>query len=239
MFYKNQSNNNSPSINTRLAQFYSQENAVNLSAWNNNISLRIQPFIGTDSNGIRQYENSKDKCIFTSITPDNAVVLANAIENKIYPAIEAGTAKSVSIMIGANTNARKILTVGFDGKDSYMQIALNVSETGVTDEKSIVIHTFSTRDYLEDYTYTDGSGIESLVHSDLIRFTNKLKEVDYLGASISHGIKYAEASRASYGNGISDSKFNNTETVNHTQNQYSAPVQNFDGADMGDLLPFD
>lgn len=236
MFFKTQSNNNNVSLNTRLTVFYSQENSLTLSAWNNNISIRIQPMIGVDSNGVRQYDNSKERTINTSITPDNAVVLYQGIVDNIIPAIKNGTNKRVSIMIGANTEYRKILTIGFDGHDSYMELTMNVDNNGVSSNpENTVRHTFSTRDYLEDYDSSDGSGVDKIVHSDLIRFTEKLKNIDNLGAAISHGIKYADMSRASF----SPNNYQNNTQQNNSQPQYSAPTQNIDGSDMGDFLPFD
>lgn len=242
MFYKNQSNNNQASLNTRLAQFYSQENAVTLTAWNNNISIRVQPYIGTDSAGIRQYENSKDKCVYTSITPDNAVALLQGIRDKVIPAINENTEKRVSILIGANSASRKMLTIGFDGENSYMELALNVSDTGSCDPANVIKHTFSTREYMEDYVPTDGTGNSIIVHSDFLRFAEKLEDMKFFTGAVHHGIKYAEVSRASYGMNQSD---NNTNTYGNSNNnsnnhapQYSAPVQNFAGSDMGDFLPF-
>lgn len=242
MFFRNQTNNNNPSVNTRLAQFYSQENAVTLSAWNTNISLRIQPCIGVDGNGIRQYDNSRDKAITTSITPDNALALVKGVTEKILPAIQEGTPKRISVIISANSAARKVLTIGFDGKDSYMELAMNVSETGVCASQSVIRHTFSTRDYMEDYEPTNGTGNTITFHAELIRFIDKFKNIDLIGGAVPHAIKYADAARLVFVAG--SSQFNVTPTTSNNAEPveqkapYSAPVQNHDG-DIDDLLPFD
>ena len=240
MFFRNSSNNNSASVNTRLTQFYSQQNAVTLSAWNNNISIRIQPYIGTDSAGIRQYENSKDKCVTTSITPDNAILLANGIYEKVIPAIKEGTKKSVSIVISANSSARKILTIGFDGTDSYLELAVNVAENGSCPADSIITHTFSKKSYIEDYEPMDGTGNEIVAHAELIRFAEKLKNIDLIGGAIAHGIKYADVAKSSF---VSGGNQYNSGSVQQSSEpvkpQYSAPTQEYSGESLNDLLPFD
>ena len=242
MFFKSQSNNNNASVSTRLVTFYSSENSVTLSAWNNNISVRISPCTGTDANGVRQYDTSKDKTVNTSITPDNAYTLLKGIEEKVFPAIANGVSKSVSIVIGNGTSARKVLTIGYNGKDSYMDLALNVEDNGVCKDENILHHTFSNRDYLEDYDHVSGGGIENVIHSDLIRFYEKLKTIEFSGAIVAHGIEYAKATRSVFNpNQVSENRYTHSESSSSParQNNYSAPVQNFEGSDMSDLLPFD
>lgn len=236
MFMGNQNNNNNGvNVNTKLYTSYSETAMIVLSAWNQQISVKIHPFKGVDSNGLRQYATDNTEIISTSLTLENATTLLKGVDDKLTSAIENKGTEKVSVPIGSAEN-RKVLSLGVEGEDTYFEIAVNVDEDGKAEEKNIIKHKFEKKKYMENYDPNSGSGVEVTVNSGYENFVKKIREIYNLSPSNAHSINYSNAVKQSFKNNRSFN--NNNNGGNGGSNGYSAPVMNMSADAMNDFLPF-
>ena len=230
-FGKSNFGGNNINVNTNgLFQSYSDTALVTVGAWNQQLSVKIRPAIGKDENGLTQYAQNKEQIINTSITQENAIVLVKAYEKEVAPAIENGTSAKVSISMGSEDN-KKVLSIGYDGTDAYLEVAVAVAPNGIANENNIIKHKFNKKSGMKNYDPETGAGEEIVIEADLINFVEKLRKAQDLVATVAHSIKYNNAVGAAY-----SGKGGNQQQPQ--QNGFNAPENQFNGSDMGDFLPF-
>lgn len=236
MFQFNQKNNNytKPSVNTRLASFFSDTCQLTLTAWNENISIKIAPFKGVNADGIRQYAQDNSEIIATSLTPVNTIALLEGINDVIKPAIQNKTAADVSVVIGQGTN-KKIIKISTDGNDTFFTIYLGVDETGKGTGDSIS-HKFEKKSYITNYDPTTGSGTEVYANADFENFVAKLDLWKEMNGLVPHNIAYNNAFK---GNGSSfksnNNGFGSQQNSYGGNNQYTAQSNSY--TSMDEFLP--
>lgn len=224
MFLPRSNNNgNGVSINTTFYTSYSGDSMLTIGGWNRQLSIKLYPAIGKDANGVTQYSNEQQ--VITAIKEENAIALLQGFNDVIKPAIENSTEAKVTISISGK-NDQKALSIYYDGKDAYCEIATNVNSDGTTDKKNVISHKFNKRNYMVGYNYIDGSGSEVSVESDLFNFMEKIKGLQKLVPMTAHSINYSNANKSVF-------KSNNQAAVS---NSYSAPTNSYDGA-ISDFLP--
>ena len=229
MFLRNSNSRQEVNLNTNLYTSYSEYAQLIAGAWNKSLSIQLKPCVGKDANGLRQYAEEKSQIINTSISPENAICLLKGFEKEVVPALNGDRESgSASIIISTN-DARKILTIGYDGKNAYLTIAVGVNESGIA--SASITHIFNKRSYLTNYVSTDGTCTEIAVESDFLSFIEKVSSVKDLSPTIAHSIRYNELVRSAYQRTSSS-----TGHQNNTQQTYSAPVSNVNS--MDDFLPF-
>lgn len=235
-FGRNNNNGNTINVNTRLYTSYSDTAMVTVSAWNDKISIKIQPCVGKDANEVRQYTQEKNQIVTTSLVPENALTLLDGIDKKLIPSINSKTQCSVSVSTSTiGTDERKVLTLYYDGKDSYLILHTNIGADGKADPNNIIKHKFNKRSWLENYDSETGSGEEYEYESDLMNFIDKIRGIHLLSGIIPHTNKYDNALKSTFGRNTN----NRTGSQdNNENNDYTAPTSNFNGVDMGDFLPF-
>ena len=223
---------NNININTRVYTSYSDTALVSVTAWNDKISIKMQPCVGKDVNGIRQYATENNQIITTSLTADNAISLLDGVDTKLIPDIKEGKESSVSVSMGMGEN-KKVLTLKYDGNDTYLIIHTGVNENGITDSDHVLTHKFNKRSWMSNYDYNNGTGDETECSSDFLNFISRIRDSHLLSGIIAHSIRYEESLRSMFG---SRQGQNNNRYVDN--NSYQAPTNNFNGTDMGDFLPF-
>lgn len=230
MFFGGGNNkNNNVNVNTTFYNSYSDSSLLTIGGWNKLISLKLYPATGKDANGVTQYAQEQNQIVSTSITQENALALLDGIENVIKPAIKEKKEGSVSISMGSNEN-KKVLTIKYDGKDSYLEMVVGVNENGIADSNNVISHKFNKKSYLVGYNYQTGTGSEVETEADFLNFVEKIKDSQEIIPTTAHAINYSNAVRNSLKN-------NNNNGYNNSQPSYSAPVSNFNG-DITDILPF-
>lgn len=219
---------NSVNLNTRLTTLYSDESMVSIGAWNTNLSIKFHPATGKNADGITQYSQDNNNIINLVLTPDNVRVLLEGINNEIIPAIASKEAKNVAVTTGSGNNM-KILCVGTEDGNPYMYVAKNLMN-GITDDSNVIYHHFSTRTYLSDYSYKDGSNTEIPVNTGFKNFVKRLEGMDRIIPDVSHSISYSAAIRSAIAS--------NHQSSNNDAPKYEALVSNYEGSNSSEFLPF-
>ena len=227
-------------VNTKLFSSYSDTALVNADAWNAQLSIKVRPCVGTDANGTRQYAEDRSQIIYTSITQDNAICLVDGFEKEVLPAVKGEKESgSVSIVMGS-AEQRKILTIGYENKEAYFSIAINLDAEGKAG--TVIRHVFNKKEYLVNYDPNVGKPEESSVESELFGFMHKVNAVKDFAPIVPHAIKYSDASRASYTNNNSNNTSNynnyNNQNTQNTNSGYQAPTTAVEGNDMDFLTPW-
>lgn len=227
---KPNNNGNGVNVNTALFSSYSDTCKVTIGAWNLQLSVKFHPFKGVNADGIRQYAQDNSEIVNTALTIDNTITLLEAIKKDFEPALAAGEAKEVSVLIGSGNN-RKMLSVQTDGTDVFLVIYVNVQEDGTVQnpEQNMLKHKFNKREYMVGYNCTTGSGEQKTVNADYENFVKKLESIYDLAPATAHAINYSNAVK---------SAGSNRQAANmNAAPQYSAPTTTYNGGDMG-FLPF-
>lgn len=211
-----------------------------ISNWNNQLSLRFNPFKGMTAEGFREYSRDRGDGVITALQPDNVKTFLTAIYDKFLPALKNGENVSVSVLTGTGLNA-KIIELKFADGELTLNVYINVDpETNIG--KHAVGFKFGNRTYIENYDAESGSGEQVIVQSELLMFIDALESVKLSTASIAHGIKYAEEARSvfvagksgftgtysnNFGNNY-DNKYSNSSGgyTNANQNPLSGTTEN-------------
>jgi hypothetical protein len=257
--YGNSNNRQNVSWNTNVYASFGDDSMLSLSAWNRNVSIKIRPAVGKNSDGLTQYADNNAQIVNTALTEENTEVVIEGIEKEVLPALKGEKETgSVTVVAGAD-NYRKMITIGYDGTTAYISVALNISDEGTTN--TVIRHNFNTKSYYVDYNPETGSKEEKNVQSDFMNFYHKLLVFrDHLNPVIAHSINYDNMYRNTSGNynnnynGNNNNRygsssfynkpyqnqnngpvFGNNNNANNNSN-YSAPESNADSID--DVLPF-
>ena len=187
-------------VNTSLLLFTNPDSNCELRtrAWNRQLSVAFAPFVGVREDGVRMYEKERSRIATTALSLENALILLKGYEEKIRPAITEKQEKKISVEIGREP--KKILSLGYDGSNAYLQLASDVTEAGTTTPERVITYTFGKRTVREDYNVLTGQGNSYDEESELERFVSALRMVPLLGAEIAHGIRAEKESRAAFAN---------------------------------------
>ena len=223
MFYsRTNSNRQEVNLNTNFFNSYSDTCHVQVGGWNQQLSVKFKPCVGTDANGIRTYAEDKSQIVSTSITNENALALIEGFEATVLPAIrgekESGT---VSIVMGSDDN-RKVLTVGYKDGNAFISISIGLNEVGAAQQT--ITHTFNKKNYLEEYDPATGNAPEKSVEVELFSFMNKVRKVDDLIPVQAHSNRYYDMVRPVGSGGQSNTGFNNQRSAPQQNSGYQAPT---------------
>lgn len=232
MFFGKSNEKSDVSVNTTFYTSYSSTCLLTVGGWNRNLTVKFAPAVGKDSNGLTQYSTDNANIVNTVIREDNAIALLEGFKNIIEPAIKNGTDKDnrVSITMGQD-DKRKCLTIGYDGKDAYVEICVGVKDDGTADDANTIRHVFNKKSYMVDYNHNDGSGEEVVTEADFFNFMKKIEKSQELVPMTAHSVKYSKACQKTYG------KQSNYNSNNSSDNNYQSPTNVFDGQ-IGDFLPY-
>lgn len=224
--------NNQVNVTTRLYNSYSDTAALNVSAWNEQISLKLSPFRGKSPEGIRLYSQDNNECIQTALTMDNVSALLEGISNTIIPSLKEKTPGVVAVMVGTMTN-KKIVSIDTNGTDVELTIYVGVDEENKAQEGNSISHRFNKKEWISGYNPANGSGEIHESNADFTAFTKKLEEVYKLSSGVIHALKKQEAYKNSY-SGSNNKNYNNT-----SNSGYQAPIANAGTSNMSDFIPFE
>ena len=233
MFYGAKTTNKQEvNVNTSFLVSFSDTAMLSVGAWNRNLSIQLKPCTGVNADGVKQYADDRSQYITTSITPDNAIALAEGFEKEILPCMrgekESG---AVSIVMG-DADKRKVLTIYYEDGESYLGIATELDSVGKSQKE--LRHKFNKRSYLVDYNPMEGNAVEKFVDSDLISFMNKVREVEWLSPVIPHAIRYNDANILGYKSAKGGS--GGDMSMMPKPDEYSAPTSSV--SSMDEFLPF-
>ena len=224
--------NNQVNVTTRLYNSYSDTASLNVSAWNEQISLKLSPFRGKSPEGIRLYSQDNNECIQTALTMDNVSALLEGINNFIIPSLKDKTPGVVAVMVGTMAN-KKIVSIDTNGTDVELTIYVGVDEENKAQEGNSIAHRFNKKEWISGYNPVNGSGEIHESNADFTAFTKKLEEVYKLSSGVIHALKKQEAYKNSY-SGSNNKNYNNT-----SNSSYQAPIANAGTSNMSDFIPFE
>jgi len=239
-------NNYRPSTNTTILSSFGDDSHFIATCWNQNMSVRLSPKIGTDERGLSTYADlGAPETKKTGLSPENMKTLYVAIEDNILPAIEKKEEKSVTIYMG-NENDRKSVTIKTDAEgDQYIIIATGLDANNMAVPGNIISHKFNKKNYTVDYSPETGQGaIEVLVNAEFREFVDLLKNAN-LAVLSAHGAKYApNMSANTNGQGFNGNRGNyggysnsfNKPSGNIPTGGNEASVNTFNSSE--DFLPF-
>ena len=217
--------NSGVNVNTQFYTSYSDTSLISVGGWNRNLSLKFQPAIGKDANGLTQYANDKNSTISTSIREENAIALLEGFNKYIKPAIDNSTETKVTIAMGSG-DKKKALSLIYDGADAYLELAIGLSDNGVTSADNIIKHKFNKKSYMVGYNPETGAGEEKFVEADLFNFIKKIEKAQDLVPTIAHSINYSNANKALFKNSPNNSAIND-EFVAPTTSNYTGDFESF------------
>lgn len=225
--------NNQINVTTRLYNSYSDTASLNVSAWNDQISIRLNPLKGRSPEGIRIYSQDNNECIQTALTIENTSALLEGIDTVIIPALRGNAPANVAVMAGTANN-KKVIVIATDGKDVELTIYVGVNEENKAQEGNSISHRFNKKEWINGYNPASGTGEIHEANADFTAFTKKLEEVYKLSSAVVHAFKKNEAYKNSYSG-------SNNNNYNHTNNNYSAqaPVANAGTSNIADFIPFE
>jgi hypothetical protein len=239
--FGNVGNNNKydQSINTKIKTFYSDLSCLQLTYWNESISIKINPLLSVSQDGIRQYDYNRR--ISTALSADKCLALKEKLEETFLPKIkEVASSKkldkalNVGLQVGTKGSA-----VFFEYKNDekgiptlYLTIYTNVGQDGKAPKDGVFSYKFSKVTTIENYDPESGTGTDDVVEGEFLFVYEKLKSIADVCGTAAHTINSENAYKAGYtgkGNG-GYSSFNNSQSS--TQNTYSAPVSSFDISEL-------
>lgn len=238
-----ESNNNT---NTRCDNFYSDNGRLEVSLWNNYVSLRIAPSTGVDARGLRTYESDNNRIMSTCIKFENIESIIEAVENELIPAAKDGKDKTISFMTAGyrEGSKKKLITIGYSAEIDtyYLSVAANLDEDGKGTPEQTIRFDFERKEIFVDYDLTTGDSLTTPVQSDFNRFMKIISGYTRAIPMEDHGVRFVKNRYRQSGFG-GQQQFNQQRMGAVPQQQpmqqaggYSAPVTQFEGS--FDDLPF-
>ena len=232
MFNRNTTNNDQVSTNTRAVCFTSDEAMLTVGYWNNNISLKLNPCVGKDTNGFNVYD--KDKRVSTAIVAEKAMALIEGINNHIAPAIRKVAAggvldKPISVSVAmANDTGRISISYANDNQgipSLYLVIYKNANDKGQYADQ----YGYKFNKTILSYNYDSATGMSETTNSEaeFSLFVEILKTAPSILGYVSHSIRYSNdiSARFSAGRGNSSvNSFGGPSMGGYSAPQSSAPV---------------
>lgn len=234
-------NRNEVSVNTRIRTFYSDISCLQLSYWNENMSIKINPLQSVTAEGIRQYDFNRRAN--TALTSDKAIALQTEIEKKLLPEIEKvkQTGKleapvNVGLPVG-NKGSAIFFEYKNDEKEEpsvYLTIYTNIGQDNVAPKDGVYSYKFNKVKLIDNYDPENGTGTDSYVESEFLFVYNKLKTIADVFGNAAHSVN---SEKAYHGNSNNYQRGGYNANSNSTPQQqasssYSAPVSSFDVSEL-------
>lgn len=235
MFGQIPNNNNSEkNVNTKIRTMYGELSCLQLSYWNDSISLKINPLTGLSPEGIRQYDYTRR--ISTALKQDKCLALADKISEKILPLIRSGEkiddVVNVGVQVG-NKNTAIFIEYKNDDKEIpslYLTMYTNIGPDGKAPKDGIYSYKFNKTVVSENYNFETGEGKETTVESEFMFFYEKISSIATVYGTAAHSVNSENSNKYTASN---KSTFNTQGNYNQsTPVTYSAPVSAFDSSDF-------
>lgn len=245
----NTMNNNTKDTNvtTKIRTFYGELSCLQLAYWNENISIKINPLLSVNEEGIRQYDYNRKAS--TALTTDKCLALASKIEEKILPAIKAyketkNFDKPVNTgFIVGNKNSALFIEWKADNSGVpyvFLTFYTNISQDGVAPKDGAFSYKFAKLTANDDYDPETGTSTSDTIDAEFLFFYDKIKHVADIFGTAAHSCNVNNAfkekrsgnSNNTYTQQNNNGNFGNSNFGNNASqsNQYAAPVGSFDAS---------
>lgn len=241
--------NNGINVNTTIKTFFGDLSSLNIGAWNSQLSIKLTPCTGLDTNGMRNYDQNRRAS--TALTPEKAKALKEGIDKNIIPTLEKiKNMEDITLPINAavsmgSNDKKNVLAIEIKNDDKgnpsvFLTLFQMIGMDNSADPQNIFSYKFGKNSYVSNYDYRTGSiGGENMVESEFEVFYDILSKVADILPIAAHGVKYTNSLSAKFSpaNGGNSYGNNNGGTYNQQRSSYEAPVSTMMGSeDFG--LPF-
>ena len=247
-FRNNNGGNNNINCSTKIRTFFGELSAFQLSFWNENLSVKINPIKGVNSEGIREYDF--DSKAITAFGSDKATALAKNITETILPLVEKvynGELKSIEnpVTISSEIGGNKGNVVVFRYKNDNNgtpAVYFAIQSKFTTPEGQEQTYEYAYKFEKTPVQVTEGEEtVTKMVESEFLFMLNFMKNL-YKMAGISHEDRLTAAVQATFNNRNNNynNNYNNqggqtmgnqsysTQGAPAAESTYSAPVTTFD-----------
>lgn len=236
----NYNNAQKQNVYTRVFSSYSDTCHFYAVAWNDSISLRFLPKVGTDDRGLTVYaDQNAPESKKTALVNANAKTLYLAIKKEILPALENKTAKSVAVFIGSAASEKKSITIATDGTNITITYAAGLDDANRATDNNMITHKFNSRSVGIDYSPETGNGVMEEIPSEFYGFLDILSKV-YEVSLMMHAVNYAgKSSQAATTSNNYRTSYNQQAPMNPgaiDPGTVGAPVLNIPENQMDDFL---
>lgn len=226
MMFNNTNNNNTnrKNVNTFIKTLYSDLSCLQLTYWNDSISIKINPLTSISADGMRQYDY--DRRINTAIAFDKCIALAEKIEEVILPAIEnvanGGRLEApVSVGVTVNSKGSSLFIEYKEDVDSpavFLTLYTIVDQDKKASKDGAYSYRFNKVSAIENYDPDNGTGKESVIEAEFLFLYEKIKNISDACGTAAHSVNNENAYKTTSGN-------TNNSNTGYTNSTYSAPQQ--------------
>lgn len=241
-------NNNGVNINTTFKVFFSDLSSLTVGAWNQQLSIRLIPCIGHDTNGLRQYDQNRRAN--TALYPEKAATLKKGIDKYILPLVEkldngeTVEPKSVSVSLGSN-DKKNVLAVEVKADENgkmgiYLTLYQSINENNSADIQNTYTYLFGHGSYVTDYDFRTGTfEKETEVESEWDVFYALLSKCDEVLPVSAHGARYVNALSSKFTPSQNNGGYrNNQDNQLPFDNGVNAPTTTYNGGSEDIGLPW-
>lgn len=228
-------NSNDRSINTKIKTFFGEISCLQITYWNENISLKINPLQGVTPDGLRQYDYNRRAN--TALTSEKCIALADKIKKNILPKIEEVQKtgildKPINVGVSVGTKGSAIFIEYKNDENNtpylYLTVYTNIGQDNKAPKDGIYSYKFAKINVIEDYNPDDGSGKDSFIDAEFLFFYDKIKNISDICGTAAHSVNMDSTFKSSNTkNNYSSFNSNNINSTSNNNN-YSAPVSSFD-----------
>lgn len=226
-------------VTTRIRTFFGDNACLQLSYWNENISIKLNPLKSVSPEGIREYDY--DAKIITAIASDKATALADAANKYIVPVmndVRSGKISSIEspVKIGfpvGNKGNHVYFIYQNDDKgvpSAYLAVYTITTENGEPDTNSGLAYKFEKTPIIIE---TAEGKVTEYRESEFLFVVEKLEGLVSMNGDGAHTARFANSSyyktnNAGQSAGTQSTGWNTGSSAPANTGNYSAPVSNFD-----------
>lgn len=206
-------NNNGPSkdinVNTGVETFWSTMSSLSVGCYNDKISLRWLPAVGTDERGMTRYNSDARVSTCLSHVKVNALIkkYEKHMKSLVESAGDPGEGKSVMVPINSKTGLSGLFIEykkDENGKPGlYLTFARNLTEVGA-DPSNIIRYKFGELSMKEDMSPEKGGGTQVEEQAEFDYFMDLLRSHILMTGLNSHATRYSSAFGGRKGMGASN-----------------------------------
>ena len=192
-------NQETRNVNTKIRTFYSDLSSIQLSYWNESISIKINPIINVTPEGQRQYDFSRR--ISTAISTMNCIALREKMEKTIIPAIKKVAdgeeldeeIKNIGVIMETSHNGLYFdYKKDAEGKPAvYMTLYTNVDQgTNVAPKETTYTYKFNKAVVNEGYNDETGEiEKQTEIEAEFLFVYDKIRNIAELAGSVAHAMR--------------------------------------------------
>ena len=238
----NNNSNNTKNVTTRIKTLYGDTASLQLSYWNENLSIKINPLMSVDASGLRQYDYNRRAT--TAFTTEKAEAMCKKIKKKILTKIEeiedGGTLdETINVGVSVGTKGSAIFVRYANDENSipsvYLDVYTNIGEDGKAPKDGIYSYKFNKTEVMDSYDPETGEGHKVITESEFEFFFKKLDTLSDVVGTAAHSValendyksSYPSNNNSGYQNNYNNNNYQQPSNTSTNNSGYSASVTEF------------